>query len=300
MQVDHVVPKHLSSVDFALTWTAVAGDLPNLGPHHISNLRACCARCNSPRVKGTLVLPNPVLAAELAKSATISEKAFAQQRHMRRNSAVGESAVKVTSADGSDEYKLLWESDLSQALIGTLHAAAAETRPAHGNEDRFRVAETSLFVRSSLTPESARLMGAVQLVSGVPLTGLTEALLPAVLDAFSDSFSRFAESAYPESHGANSGDVDWTNALFIVSWDSATIDESTCVCSVTVAMDNEVSAQVAVQSGDGGELVDAAAPDCIIDGFARFEIHVEVGGGVYDVVFQDDELEPVHASSLPR
>lgn len=298
VQVDHLIPKHLKLAEFNRVWERVAGELPNLGPHHISNLRAICSDCNSSRLKGSTVLPDGYLSVQLLKSKKLTKLAFKEQARMRRNRAVGESAVKVTSASEDEDYRVLWEANLSQALIGTLHIAAEAVDPSQGTDARVVVDDVTVFVRTSMTPDGARLMAAAQLVSGVPLVTITESLVSAALKVAAEAHRGFAESTYPDLRGANSGDADWTNVVFVVTWDSATIDEETCVCKATVAIDGDVSAPVSLQSLDGSELVDVTGPDCAIDGFAFFEVVVGVGDGVYDVILQEDSLEPRRADAL--
>lgn len=299
VQVDHLIPKHLKTAEFNRIWDRVAGDLPNLGPHHISNLRAICSDCNSSRLKGSAVLPDGYLSVQLLKSTKLTKLAFKEQARMRRNRAVGESAVKVTSALEDDDYRVLWEAELSQAMIGTLHIAAEVLDPSQGTDARVIADDVTVFVRTSMTPDGARLMGAVQLVSGVPLVTITESLVPAAVEVVAESHRGFAESTYQDLRGANSGDADWSNVVFVVTWDSATIDEETCVCKATVTIEGDVSAPVSLQSLDGSELVDINGPDCTIDGSASFEITVGVRDGVYDVILQDDALEPHRADALP-
>lgn len=292
IQVDHLIPKHLKPTEFDDVWNRLAGDLPNLGPHHISNLRAICSDCNSSRVKGAGLLADGYLSAQLAKSPDHSKRAFAEQAKMRRDRAVGESAVKVTSASGDEDFRLLWEEDLNQALMGTLHIAAEAVDPAHGAEHRVMAGDTAVIVRTSMSPDAARLMGAVQMVSGVALTTITEHLLPAAVDAVAERHREFAESTFPDLQGANSGTPDWSTATFVVTWESATIDSETCVCRASVSIEGDVTAPVSLQSDDGSKLIDAVGPDCIIGGYAAFEVTLGVGDGVYDVILQDDELEP--------
>lgn len=299
IQVDHLIPKHLEHAEFNEVWKRVAGGLPNLGPHHISNLRAICSDCNSSRLKGSKVLADGYLSTQLLKSPALSALAFKEQARMRRNRAVGESAVKVTSASGDEDYRVLWETELSQAIMGTLHIAADVVDPSQGTETRVQADDLTVFVRTSMTPNGARLMGAVQLVSGVPLVTITESLIPAAVEVVAESHREFAESTYPDLRGANSGDADWLNAVFVVTWDSATIDEKTCVCKATVSVEGEVSAPVSLQSPDGSELGEDTGPDCTIDGFAYFEVIVGVGDGVYDVTLQDHTLRPNLADALP-
>ncbi|GAA1210784.1 hypothetical protein GCM10009587_11720 [Microbacterium maritypicum] len=299
VQVDHLIPKRLKPADFNDIWERLGGDLPNLGPHHISNLRAICSDCNSSRVKGASTLAEGYLAAQLTNSARISKLAFAVQSRMRRDRAVGESAVKVTSAADDEDFRVLWEEGLSQALMGTLHMAAQAIEPSSGAESLVMAGETAVILRTSMSPDAARLMGAVQLVSGVPLVRITESLIPDAVEVVAERHREFAESTFPDLRGANSGTTDWSTATFIVTWESATIDEQICVCRASVALDGEVTAPVSLQSENGDELIDISGPECVVDGYAFFEVTVGVGDGVYNVALQDESLAPSRKDSQP-
>ncbi len=291
VQIDHVVPKHLESEVFAQVWRRTAGELPNLGPHHITNLRACCADCNSSRLKGAHVLPDSIIATHLLKSRDLSRRAFAEQSKMRRDRAVGESAVKVTSAESDEDYRLLWDAELSQSLIGTLHVAARAVRVQDTSAARYGVGDTSYVVRTSFTPESARLMAAVQLVSGVTMPEIVDALMPQAIEVFAEAHRSHTESSYPSQRGANSGEVDWVNAEFAVSWWDVQIAEDSCAVVASVSLDTSVGSAMALQSDDGGSLIDIAGPECSIDGCASFDVEIGVGDCVYSVSLRDEDLE---------
>ena len=218
---------------------------------------------------------------------------------MRRDRAVGESAVKVTSAAVDEDFRVLWEEGLSQALMGTLHMAAQAIEPSSGAESLVMAGETAVILRTSMSPDAARLMGAVQLVSGVPLVRITESLIPDAVEVVAESHREFAESTFPDLRGANSGTTDWSTATFIVTWESATIDEQICVCRASVALDGEVTAPVSLQSENGDELIDISGPECVVDGYAFFEVTVGVGDGVYNVALQDESLAPSRKDSQP-
>lgn len=291
VQIDHVIPKHLEAGEFAQIWLRTAGELPNLGPHHISNLRACCADCNSSRLKGAHVLPDPIIATYLQKSPDLSNRAFAEQKKMRRDRAVGESAVKVTSAQTDEDHRLLWDSDLSQALIGTLHYSARVVRPETAQPARFGIGDVSYVVRPIGTPETARLMAAVHLVSGVTTPEILDAVMPEALGVLAEAHRAFAKSHYPDHLGANSGEADWVNAEFTVSWSDIEIGEESCTVVASVGLDTPIGSQIALQSDDGADLVDVAGPECSIDGYASFDVQIGVGDCVYSVSLRDDNLD---------
>lgn len=299
VQIDHVVPKHLETDVFAQIWVRTAGGLPNLGPHHISNLRACCADCNSSRLKGAHVLPDSIIATHLQKSRDLNKQAFAEQKRMRRDRAVGESAVKVTSAESDEDHRLLWDSDLSQALIGTLYYAARVVEPESTRPARFGGGDVSYVVRSRLTPETARLMAAVQLVSGVTIPEIVDAVMPEAIETFGEAHRAFAESRYPALRGANSGEVDWVNAEFALDWSDINVGEDLCTVVASVCLDTAISAPISLQSDDGADLVDISGPDCSVDGYASFEVQIGVGDCVYSVGLRDDDLEVSAAMSYP-
>ncbi len=299
VQIDHVIPKHIEPEEFAQIWIRAAGDLPNLGPHHISNLRACCTDCNSSRLKGAHVLPDSILATHFQKSADLSKQAFAEQKKMRRDRAVGESAVKVTSAETEEDHRLLWDSDLSQALIGTLHYAARVVQPENAQPARFGVGDVSYVVRSSMTPESARMMAAVQLVSGVSTPEIVDAVMPDAIEVLAEAHRAFAESSYPGHLGANSGEADWVNAEFTMSWSDIEIGEETCIVVASVSLDTPISSQIALQSDDGADLIDITGPECSIEGHASFDVQIGVGDCVYSVSLREDDLEVYAATSRP-
>lgn len=299
VQIDHVIPKHLEPDEFAQIWLRTAGELPNLGPHHISNLRGCCTDCNSSRLKGAHVLPDSIIATHLQKSTDLSMQAFAEQKKMRRDRAVGESAVKVTSAETDEDYRLLWDSDLSQALVGTLHYAARVVQPENAQPARFGVGDVSYVVRSSLTSDTARLMAAMHLVSGVTTPEIVDAVIPEAIDVLAEAHRAFAESHYPDYLGANPGEADWVNAEFTVSWSDIEIREESCTVVASVSLDTPISSQIALQSDDGAELIDAVGPECSIDGYASFDVQIGVGDCVYSVSLRDDELEVYVATARP-
>jgi len=218
---------------------------------------------------------------------------------MRRDRAVGESAVKVTSAETDEDHRLLWDSDLSQAMLGTLHFAARIVHPNITLPARFGVGDVSYVVRSRLTPESARLMAAVQLVSGITTPEILDAVMPEAIDVLAGAHRRFAEPSYPGHLGANSGEADSVNAEFTVSWSEIEITGEICSLVASVSLDSTINSQIALQSNGGSNLIDTAGPECSIDGYASFDVQIGVGDCVCSVSLRDDELEVYVSTSRP-
>lgn len=295
-QIDHIVPEHLPAADFTERWKSVAGDLPDKGAQHISNLRACCADCNSARVKGRHVLPDVQLSAVLAHSARIMALAFTEQARMRRGRAVGESIVKITAAETNDDYRILWEQNLNQALMSTLRQSAQVVT--------LNTAKTIIYdaergvpftAKSMMTADTARLIAAVHLTSGVPISSIIVELITNAKEAFSGVYQTFAESLYEDFRGANAGDTDWTNASFTINWEQVTIHNDECRVTADVTVDTIVSSQLSLQSLDGERLEETVGPDCRIMGPARFELTIqgELGITVVDLVSMREEIEEV-------
>lgn len=286
VDIDHILPKSLKPAKFNKLWTALAGQLPNHGVHHISNLRAACKECNSAHMKGSIVLPDTVIAIHLAKSAGITTKALAEQRKLRRNSAMGESIVHLTTASKRDDFEVLWDPDLNQALFDSLYDAS---RVLKGDPVRRSMWKTGRFIDVTADALKTRMMAALQLVSGVAPDVLLDGFSAVAAEEIQEKFASVVRATYDDLRGPEIGEIDWGQTLFAVSIDNVTIAPDDWSCAVTVSVETMVSAPVTMQSEDGSELVDGQSSECEVEGEIYLKALVGVRG--FEIESEGDGID---------
>lgn len=127
-EIDHVIPQSTPDDRFDELWTKFAHGLPNGGVHSIHNLRASCIGCNSSAGKGGILCSPITLDLHLAKSQEISKRALLVQRRILRSGNTGRSAIVLSAASSEEEYELLWDFDVSQAIIAAMYRASQVLR----------------------------------------------------------------------------------------------------------------------------------------------------------------------------
>lgn len=274
-EIDHVIPKD-EKVNFSSLWTKFGGGLPNNGVHHVSNLRAACDDCNSARVKGSKVLSDYSLDMELQNSSKIMKAAFKVQEDIRRNGDTAESLVKIATSNTEDDFDLLWDVDLSQAVVAALHAGSA--RIAAGRDPIIPLYVGNRRVSARLGDESRRLLAAVHLVTGVSVSLLLDKAVECCIKTVDDSAADFASRSYEDFQGAGFGTVDWPDHTEIpVSVAEFEIDMHAASCVVTIPVDEHFSLPVSRQSDDGGDLEVRQTNSIEVTGIVQVHATMDLG-----------------------
>lgn len=286
VDIDHILPQHLKPAEFNRLWTALAGNLPNQGIDHISNLRAACKLCNSNRRKGAIVLPDTIIAIHLGHSAGITTKALTEQRKMRRNSAMGESLVHLSTASKRDDFKVLWDPDLNQALLDSLYEAS---RVLKGDPVRRSMWKSGRFVDLTADALKTRMLAALHLVSGVTSDLLLDGFAEYAVDLIQQKFASVVGATYEALRGPDIGEIDWGQTLFAISIDDVTLASDDWSCAVTVSVETMVSAPVTMQSEDGSELVDGQSSEWEVA--AEINLKALVGMRGFEVESEGDAIE---------
>jgi hypothetical protein len=296
-EIDHVIPQ-TEKVDFNSLWAQIGGGLPNNGVHHISNLRAACDDCNSARIKGHKVLSVPSLDLILQNSNKIMEAAFKAQEDIRRNGDTAESLVKVATSNTEDDFDLLWDVDLNQAVVAAFHAGSA--RIAAGRDPIIPLYVGNRRVSARLGDESRRLLAAVHLLTGVSVSQLLSKAVECGIKTVDDSAADFASRSYEDLQGAVFGTVDWPDHTEIpVSVAEFEIDTHAVSCVVTIPVDEDLSLPVSQQSDDGGDLEGQQTKSVEVTGNVRVHATMDVGhnpsgkGGL--TVWVEDDLDVSHS-----
>lgn len=285
VDIDHILPQHLKPAEFNRLWSALAGSLPNLGIDHISNLRAACKRCNQSR-KGGHILPDGLISTELLRSLAITKKALTEQRKLRRNSAMGESLVHLSTASKRDDFEVLWDPDLNQALFDSLYDAS---RVLKGDPVRRSMWKSGRFVDLTADALKTRMMAALHLVSGVAPDLLLDGFAEYAADQIQQKFASVVGATYEALRGPDIGEIDWGQTLFALSIDDVTLASDDWSCAVTVSVETMVSAPVTMQSEDGSELVDGQSSEWEV--VAEIYLKALVGVRGFEVESEGDAIE---------
>ena len=274
-QIDHVIPKSTPKNEFGALWRMHSRGMPDLGVHHIANLRACCSDCNSARVKGAKRFSAALLDLVLEKSASLIAAAHREQDRIRKSGEIGEAIIRVASADTPEAHDLLWDLDLSQAIAASLHEASRRVV----TMTQLQVPIYSADYRVELQAEGQvrRLLSGWQIVTGLSLGALVRGVVECAVDEFDRQLAyRVERSSNGLLHGANAGTADWRGAEFRVAIDEVSIDTEKAVCVCTISVEETVTLMSSAQSSDGSELVDAQW-DLAIEGSIQVQASTQVG-----------------------
>lgn len=256
IHIDHVIPQSQTNTEFDKLWTIHGGQMANLGVHHISNLRACCKDCNSARLKGKKVFSSSLLDLHLQNSPSVMKDAFRVQNRIRRNGDIGESLVKVATADAPDEYNLLWDFDLNQAVIAAFHAGS--NRFAKGSAESVNLYINNRLISLQMNAERLRMLAAVQLTTGVSVSRLIAESVACAVEVSDAKASELVSMESEDFQGVSVGSSDWDRAAeFIVYVDEFNIDMESASCAVIVKLHEFITLPLAMQSEDGGTLEDS-------------------------------------------
>lgn len=291
VQIDHVLPKsekRLSATEFDRMWkTCAPKTLPNLGRHHISNLRAACGPCNSSHRKGSKVLRDRFVISVLADSVATIAKAHKEQRKLLKNDAMGESLVHLTTASTENEYSVLRDEDLKHALLDTMFEAS---RGQGGGSQKRDLWSSQLMTQVTTSAEMLRLLAALHLVSGVSSDALVQGFVSEAAAAIQEKFDPLVRATYQDLRGPNVGAIDWAQTLFEVSMDKVAIDGDDWSCQATITVGATVSAPVQVQSDDGSSLEEDQSADCDIEGEIYLSASLGMRGYEVETVWEAFDL----------
>lgn len=255
IQIDHVIPQDRPRAEFDKLWAQHGGAMANMGVHHISNLRACCRDCNSARLKGKKLFSPSMLDLHLKDSPAVMKQAFRIQKRIRRNGDIGESLVKVATAETNDDYDLLWDSDINQAVLAALHAGSDRFTKSSNPNIHLYIGNREISLH--VDDESPRMLAAVQLATGVPASQILVESVLCAIGAANSKAADFASMAYEDFQGVSVGTSDWHPATeFSVSVDDFNIDMHTASCMVTVKFCEYLILPLAMQSPNGERLED--------------------------------------------
>lgn len=255
IEIDHIIPKATATKDFNAKWTNFGHGMRNDGVHAITNLRACCENCNSPRVKGSIQFSDTTLDLHLAKSTRISKDALKIQRKILRSGDFGKSAIVLATARTDDQYELLWDLDVSQALMAAFHRSSRVQEK--GRTHRVPTIDRPYQIELATDGKSARMLAAMQLASGLSSEDLAEAVVASAVDILDEQLGDAAVERQNPIYGAVAGTIDWTNVLFTTSIESVSIEEDVVSYSCRVEVDDHVTVPLSAQTSDGSSLKDS-------------------------------------------
>lgn len=297
IEIDHIIPKATATKDFNAKWTNFGHGMRNDGVHAISNLRACCENCNSPRVKGSIMFSDTTLDLHLAKSTRISKDALKIQRKILRSGDVGKSAIILASARTDDQYELLWDLDVNQALMAALHRSSRVLEK--GETHRVPTIDRAYQIELATEGKSARLLAAMQLASGLSPADLAADVAKSAVKVLDQKLEAAAIAGRNQSAGPAAGTTDWSGVLFTVSIESVGIEEDVVSYSCRIELDDYATVPISAQSADGSSLQDSQL-ELSVEGYLVFTATTELGDLVrtrpsvedaelfdYDIVIED-------------
>ncbi len=277
IHIDHVIPRLTKPKTFKKLWARFGHKMANNGVHSIDNLRAACVDCNSSDGKGGIQLSDHTLDITLAKSPRITKKALIEQRRILRSGDVGRAAIVLASASTDEQYKLVWDSDVSQALMAMTYRASQVLE--NGQTYRLAVLTAPYQIQLATDGRSARLLAAMQLASGLSPADLASAVVERTVERLDEQIAWKGTENRNALFGANAGTTDWNGALFSVSVDSVAIEDDLVSYSCLVEFVENVSVSIARQSSDGSALEDTQA-DFTVKGHVSLIASTELGQSI--------------------
>lgn len=272
--IDHVIPEATPLKEFNALWAKLGRAMPNEGVHSINNLRACCTDCNSPGGKGRIQFTDSTLDIHLAKSTRLTDRALVIQRKILRSGDVGRSAIVLASARTDEQYELLWDLDVSQALMAVFHRASQVVE--NGQTYRLPTVNSPYLIELATDGKSARLLAAMQLASGLSPADLAAAVVDSAVEELDEQIASTAVGNRNPIFGAAAGTTDWNGALFTVSVESVGIEDDVVTYSCRIELDENIAVPVAAQSSDGSTLEDSQS-DFSVEGYLIFTATTELG-----------------------
>jgi 5-methylcytosine-specific restriction endonuclease McrA len=276
-QVDHIIPRATPPKDFDALWTKFGRGMPNQGVHALENLRACCTDCNSTAVKGRIQFSDETLDTILAKSPGVAKAALSVQRKILRSGDVGKSAIVLASANTPEHYELLWDLDVSQALMAAVHRASQVLQ--NGRIHPIPEFTAPYQIQLATDGKSARLLAAMHLASGLSPANLAVAVVESAVARLDEEIATAAVQHRNPIFGANAGTTDWSGALFTVSIESVGIEDDVVSYSCRIEFDQNVAVPIAAQSSDGSTLEDTQS-DFAVEGYLSIMASTEFGDHV--------------------
>lgn len=276
-QIDHIIPKSTLPVVFNKLWAQFGHGMANNGIHSINNLRAACADCNSSGDKGSIRFSDHTLDITLAKSPVVTETALSVQRKILRSGDVGRAAIVLASASTTEQYELIWDFDVSQALMAATYRASQILQSSHTQP--VAVLTAPYQVQLAHDGKSARLLAAMQLASGLSPADLATAVVERSVEHLDNEIARAGASNRNPLFGANAGTTDWHGASFSVAIDSIEIEDDKVSYSCRVEFVENVSVVVSAQSADGSSLEDTQS-DLTVEGHVSVVASTKLGHSV--------------------
>lgn len=274
IDIDHVIPKATGTNDFKTLWTKFGRGMPNHGVHAINNLRACCKDCNSSSGKGSILFSDATLDLHLAKSTRISKDALQIQRKILRSGDFGKSAIVLAGARTDDQYELLWDLDISQALIAAFHRSSQVLE--NGRPRRVSTVDRPYQIALATDGKSARLLAAMQLASALSPADLAAAVVDSAVEVLNGQIDAAAVGRRNPISGAAAGTTDWNNALFTVSIESVGIEDDVVSYCCRIELEEHVAVPISAQSSDGSSLTDSQS-EFSVEGDLFFNATTELG-----------------------
>lgn len=229
--------------------------MPNDGIHAINNLRACCSDCNSTAGKGRIQFSDSTLDLHLAKSPRLAKDALRIQRKILRSGKVGRSAIVLASASTAEQYELLWDLDVSQAIMAVVHRASRVLE--NGQTHRIPSLDAPYQIELTTDGKSARLLAAMQLASGLSPADLAAAVVACAVEELDDQIASTAVDHRNPVSGAAAGTTDWNGAVFTVGIESVAVQDDVVSYSCHIELEENIAVSVAAQSSDGSTLEDS-------------------------------------------
>jgi len=273
-EIDHVIPQATPSAEFDALWARHARDTENNGVHGIANLRACCDDCNSTAFKGSIRFSGEQLDILLARSPGVVRAALKFQRKILQSGEFGKSVLVVASARTSEQYELLWDLDVSDALMAVGHRSSRALQG--GRAHAIPVFTAPYQIRLATDGKSARLIAAMQLVSGLSASDLATSVVARAVAALDDEVWVAVASSREPIVGANAGTTDWGGASFTVSIGAVQIEGDVVSYSCLVEFGESIAVPVAAQSPDGSTLEDTQS-ELTVEGYLLIAATAEVG-----------------------
>lgn len=274
IEIDHIIPKTTAPADFDELWAKFGRDMPNDGIHAINNLRACCEDCNSTSGKGSIKFSDATLDLHLAKSRGVTKIALRVQRKILLSGDVGRSAIVLAGASTDEQYELLWDLDVNQALMAAAHRASQVL--VKGRINPIPVLDAPYRIELATDGKSARLLAAMQLASGLSPTDLAASVVECAVTHLDHKVAAAATERRNPIVGANAGTTDWNGALFTISVESVGIVDDVVSYSCRIDFDENVVVPVAAQSPDGSALEDSQS-DLTVEGCIVIAAATELG-----------------------
>lgn len=263
-QVDHMIPRRLSKLEFSEKWAICAPDgMPNLGVHHIHNLRACCTYCNSARRKGGKELKNSLITTLLADSSKIRDKVIGIQREISADTEILDSVLRLAGFSSPSRAELLWESQISQSVLGAVFDSSA----ALGSNMLIDVPPTQgdCLITFKASAADFRHFAAMQLDVGASRDMVIEACVGAAQTALDLRIAAVVPGWYSGLANATTGSIDWWDVDFLVELQDLSMESGLWSLEMKVAVETVVDVPVVHQSEDGGELIEGASTLAEVD-----------------------------------